>query len=107
MDVSTYLGTRVRMRAKVKTDAVAIGAAIWFRIDSAGQPIALCNMIDPVDRQISGTRDFTEADCVLDVPSSADAFVFGALLRGPGTAWFGTATFEQVGSDVPESPRSL
>jgi hypothetical protein len=106
-NIGTYIGMRVRMRAKIRTENVTVGAGIWFRIDAAASIAALCNMTNPVDTRIKGTQNFTEADCVLDVPSNATAFVFGAILAGPGTAWFGLATFEQVGTDVPVSPRAL
>lgn len=108
MPVTSYIGMRVRMRAKVRTENVTVGTGLWFRIDSGMTPVALCNMIDGgIRRQLTGTHDFIQLDCVLDVPPNATAFVFGALLNGSGTAWFGVTTFEQVGLDVPESPRAL
>jgi hypothetical protein len=106
--VTAYLGMRVRMRAKIKTDNVTVGAWIWFRIDGGTKVLELCNLVGTGDdRRITGTHDFTQVDCVLDIPSDATAFVFGAGLNGSGTAWFGTATFEQVGTDVALSPRAI
>jgi hypothetical protein len=92
------------MRVDVKTDSVPVGAWIWLRIDGANGSLALCNLTDPVDQRLKGTSAFTTMSCVMQVPANATNFVFGAGLAGPGTAWFGTATFEEVGTDVPLSP---
>jgi hypothetical protein len=104
VSATPYLGMRVRMWADVKTAMATDGAWLWFRIDQGTMELALCNMIDPVDRRLKGTNDFTTLDCVLDVPTTATLLVFGLGLTGSGTAWMGPATFEQVGTDVPVSP---
>jgi hypothetical protein len=104
VSAAAYRGLRVRLTADVKTQQATVGAAVWLRLDDAAGTRKLCNMIDPVDRRLKGTNEFTALSCVLDVPETTQSVVFGLILAGPGSAWVGTATLETVGSDVPETP---
>lgn len=104
MSASSYHGRRVRFMADVKTDNATVGAHLWLRLDDARGAIALCNMINPVDRRLKGTRDWTALACVLDVPETTRSLVFGLGLSGPGVTWIGSASIQVVSNDVPESP---
>jgi hypothetical protein len=116
-----YVGKRIRLTANVKTDGVADGAAVWMRVDDGAQPSGLsseevvfpweevvfpwerqtlCNLHNPIDLRLKGTRELTALTCVLDVPAASSQISFGLLLSGGGRAWIGTATLEEVGREV-------
>jgi hypothetical protein len=82
VDASEYVGKRVRLSAKVKTNGVELGAGLWLRID-AGWDLAVCyDYMD--DRKIKGDTDWTEHNCVIDIPENGDNIYFGGLLAGAG-----------------------
>lgn len=102
---ATVAGRRYRMRAKIKTEDAA-SAWLWWRIDVSGTPgfVLIDNMGNPEDRRIRGTKDWQEVWLVMDVPMSTKRFAFGSGLTGPGKAWVGQITFDEVGLDVPTTP---
>jgi hypothetical protein len=83
---------------------------LWLRVDGARvthddlTTRALCNMQRTTDTRLKGTNPFTKLSCVLDVVPDAERLAFGAGLGGSGRAWFGPATLDVVGEDVPVSP---
>lgn len=96
-------GQRVRYSAEVRSSGVIGWAGMWMRVDDAQQkPIAFDNMMD---RPITGTRDWTRYEIVLDVATDAAQVTFGLLLSGPGEVWIGRATLEVVDGSVPTTGR--
>ncbi|MGI8855721.1 MAG: hypothetical protein ACR2JW_08220 [Thermomicrobiales bacterium] len=98
-----YRGTRLRMRALVKTDAVENWAGIWMRVDGPDTPttqrsLSFDNM---QNRPIKGTSDWARYEIVLTVPPESVAIAFGILLQGIGEVWLDDVQFATVGSDVP------
>lgn len=98
-----FAGTRVRMSAWVRAENVAEWAGLWLRVDgpdrgTSGQPLSFDNM---QRRPITGTRDWTRYEIVLDVPTTAGAIAFGILLHGTGAVWLDDVTFATVGREVP------
>jgi len=93
-----FRGSRLRMEAQVKTDAVEKMAGIWMRIDGPeGEPLAVDNM---QNRPIKGTVDWTPCAVVLDVPERSQLISAGLLLAGSGKAWIADVKFEEVSKDV-------
>lgn len=90
---------RVRFSAPVRAQGVLGWAGMWMRVDNAqGKPIAFDNMMG---RPITGTRDWTRYEIVLDVAKEAAMIYYGILLSGPGEVWIGRATLEVVDASVP------
>ncbi len=92
-------GKRVKISGWIKTkDVGAKGyAGLWCRIDGPGGMLSHDNMavridakgtISNDDRGVRGTTDWKRYNIQHDVPSSAKAIVFGALLTTEGTAWW-------------------
>jgi hypothetical protein len=100
-----FVGRRIRFTANVRTDGATDGANVWLRLDHEGQR-TLCNLQSPTDLRLKGTHDFTPLTCVLDVPSGTSNIAFGLGLAGPGRAWIGPATIDEVGRSVAETPHS-
>ncbi len=95
LDPKLFLGKRVKMWAYVKSKDVVNWAGLWLRIDGKDSPnsLAFDNMYN---RGIKGTTNWTKYEIVLDVPSNATNFVYGALLDGTGQIWFDDITFEVI-----------
>jgi len=92
-------GKHLKISGWIKTrDVAAKGyAGLWCRIDGPGVMLAHDNMAERIDakgkvtiddRGVRGTTDWKLCSVEHDVPSSARAVVFGALLTGEGTAWW-------------------
>jgi len=92
-------GKHLKISGWIKTNDVAAQgyAGLWCRTDGSGTMLALDNMtartdakgkVTADDRGVRGTTDWKRYSVQHDVPSSAKAIVFGALLTGKGTAWW-------------------
>ena len=103
VQADAYRGKRVRYSAYIKTRGVSGTAGIWMRVDGNGGTMAFDNM---QNRPIRGTTDWRLVSVVLDVPSDAVGIAIGLLLASPGEAWIDDASFEVVGTDVPETNMS-
>ena len=95
-----YLGTRLRLKAWVRSENVQQWAGLWMRVDgqSGGMYLAFDNM---EDRPIKGTTDWREYQVVLDVSPEASAISIGIALTGTGTVWMAGSKVEQVDGNVP------
>lgn len=88
--------TRVTVRGYIKTSGVFPGyAGLLLRFDGGGETIFTDDM---AGRGATGTADWTRFETSALVPAGADEIVFGALLPGPGTAWFDDIAIE---TEVP------
>jgi hypothetical protein len=97
-----FLGKRVRLSARMKTDAVR-RAQLWMRVDGKGRsvPLAFYNMDD---QPVEGSKDWERFAIVLDVAGDASAIAYGFFVSGgKGTAWMDGLTLEVVSKDVPVS----
>jgi len=100
-----YRGKRLRLSGYVKTEsAFGIsaedgGVGLWMRI--AGRNRELLAFDNMSDRSLTGTRDWTPCEVVLDVPKESEAIYFGLLLSGYGSAWVAGLAFDAVSQDVP------
>lgn len=96
-----YLGQRVRVSARLKSNAVT-SLNIWLRVDgSDGKVVGFYNMSD---HPVTGTTNWKRFDAVLDVPTSAKTLNYGFFLSGgQGEGWADNFTIEKVGRNVPLS----
>jgi erythromycin esterase len=97
---SVAAGKHIKVSCWIKTkDVAAQGyAGIWCRIDGrGGGMLAHDDLVERVDatgkvttddRGVRGTTDWKLCAIEHDVPSTAHAIVFGALLVGEGMAWW-------------------
>jgi bla regulator protein BlaR1 len=113
-DAAAFRGKRVRFSGLLKTRDAAGGACLWLRVDGAdGKSLAFDNM----QRQpVVGTKDWTPAEIVLDVPETAATLNFGFFLMDTGQAWVSALAFEEAGREValtdskgrlPDKPTNL
>ncbi len=91
-----YMGKRIKLTAYMKSVDVEEWAGMWLRVDGAegGKSLSFDNM---QDRPITGTKDWTKCEIVLDVPMGATNIAYGSLLAGTGQIWFDGLKFEEVG----------
>jgi hypothetical protein len=93
-----YRGRRVRLSGYMRTRDVENSARMWMRVDGPEtSPIAFDNM---ANRAIRDNNDWSRYEIVLDVPTVAVQFAYGAILGGKGRLWVDDLTFEVVGADV-------
>jgi erythromycin esterase len=92
-----YRGKRVRLSAQIKTKEVKNGVGLWMRVDGKDRTLAFDNM---ADRRLSGTKDWSKAEIVLDVSAKATVITIGMLLVGDGHVWLDDFRVEVVGKDV-------
>jgi hypothetical protein len=82
-DARPFRGTRLRLRGYARLSRVSRWAGLLMRIDTPTE-IVFDNM---QRRPLEGTRDWRQAEIVLDVPDDAEAINVGAILLGSGTFW--------------------
>lgn len=92
-----FLGKRIRMTGKMKSEKVEESAGFWLRIDRACSQVSFDNMNS---RAVKGDTDWKSYQIVLDVPADATNMAYGALLSGTGQIWFDQIAFEVVDNDV-------
>jgi erythromycin esterase len=98
-----YRGKRVRLSAQVKAKDVKVNVGLWMRVDGKGKTLGFDNM---ADRRISGTKDWTRAEIVLDVSDKATVVTIGMLLVGDGHVWLDDFKVEIVGKDVKTTAKA-
>lgn len=100
---NNYRRQRLRLSGMIKVDEALHGAGLWMRIDGLQQQaLAFDNM---QDRLITGTRDWTYAAVVLNVPVEAESIALGVMLVDSGQMWLADVHIETVGADVPTTDR--
>jgi len=99
-----YRGKRLRMTAYAKGRGITGRGDVWLRVqartspgDGPGLGGGRC--------VLAGTFDWKPCEVVFDVPQRGHSIQLGFGLGGPGTAWLDDVTFEEVGADVPLTPR--
>lgn len=100
VDASPYRGKRVRLSGWLRSDDVRSGG-LWMRIDGIvdgrAAQIALDNM---EDRELEGTKDWTEREIVLDVTAESVTILIGSMITGDGAIWVDDLSFEVVDEGV-------
>ncbi len=95
-----YRGRRIRLSGSISTEGANGGAGLWMRVAGTDAILAFDNMNS---RRIRWTRDWQEAEVVLDVAQEARTITFGLSLAGNGTAWLDDVRIEIVGKEVPST----
>ncbi len=96
-----YLGKRVMFSGYIKSKDVKESAALWMRIDGAGNPPKVLGMDNMFNRPIKGNTDWKKYDIVLDVPSGSKSVNIGVMISGTGEIWISGLRFKVVGKNVP------
>jgi len=93
-----WRGTRVELKAELRTGRVDGWAGLWMRIDGPdGRALAFDNM---QNRALRGTTSFEWYSVVLDVPAEAERISFGVMLHGPGAVFIRELRFDAVDTEV-------
>lgn len=107
VDAKEYIGSRVRLSAKIRAISVDGAVTIWLRIDGdAGSHNMLA--FDNLEKHtkygvLQGSTGWQERTIVLDVPESAASLNFGFYLRGIGVGHAADFSLERVGNEIPVS----
>jgi hypothetical protein len=95
-----YRGQRIRLFAFVKTEKIEQMGCIWMRFDDDSRMLLIDEMDD---RPITGTRDWTRYEIIMDVPKDAVRIVIGGALRGQGKIWVDDFQLDVVPESVPQT----
>lgn len=94
----TWRGTRVELKAELRSGGVDGWAGLWMRIDGKdGKVLAFDNM---QNRPLRGTTSFQWYSVVLEVPVEAERVTFGVLLHGPGAVFIREVVFQEADLNV-------
>lgn len=95
-----YRGRRIQYRGFLRLEKVVGTAQLVLEIEQNTAPVRLGR--DQMEgRRPSGTVEWREYSCVLDVPTSATAISFGFELEGSGVAWLDDVTLQVVDRMTP------
>lgn len=97
-----YVGKRIMLSARLKTEDADGAATIWMRVDGKQRNSLRFDNLETraVDGVLRGTKDWSPRLIVLDVPEEADSIHFGFYLRGAGSVWARDFNLSEVGDDV-------
>jgi len=79
-----FRGTTLEWRGFLRTEDVSSYTGLWMREDGDAGGLAFDNM---QQRQINGTRGWTEYSITLPIRPDAKTLYFGVLLGGTGKVW--------------------
>jgi hypothetical protein len=90
-----YIGQRVRLVARVRTQDVRGWSGLWMRVTGVDQRTLAFD--DMSTRPLRGTADWREAQVLLDIEPGATSIAFGVRLAdGTGQVWADGFRFEVV-----------
>jgi len=101
IDAEPYRGKRIRFATNAKVQGVEEWTGLWLRIEGAFIPFLA--FADTHDVNLSGNRDWTRLNIVIDVPEAAERIHLGLAQEGAGTSWFGPVSVEIVDERSPVS----
>jgi len=99
-----YRGKTVRLRAKLKLDAVdsTDKAQMWMRVDRPNHKVGFFDNMD--DRPVQ-TATWTDVEIVGKIDADAEKIFFGVLSIGKGQAWVDSLSFEVVPDGTAQTGR--
>ena len=97
-----FQGGTLEWRGFLRTEDVSSFTGLWMREDGAAGPVAFDNM---EQRQVNGTRGWTEYSITFLLSAEATTLVFGVLVAGTGTVWADDLQLLVDGKPVWEAPK--
>jgi hypothetical protein len=97
-----FQGSTLELRGFLRTENVSAFTGLWMREDGVTGSVAFNNM---QQRQVNGTRGWTEYSITLPVRAEARALSFGVLVTGTGTVWADDLQLLVDGRPVWEAPK--
>jgi hypothetical protein len=97
-----FTGKTIEWRGFIRTELVTEFVGLWMREDGPTGAVAFDNM---QNRQIAGTRDWTEFSITLPLQPEAKQIYFGFLMAGTGKAWVDDLQLLVDGKPVWAAPK--
>lgn len=98
LPAAPYLGKRVRFSGFVRTEDVAIWAALSIRVEDADGVWLANDLMD--GRLIKGSTGWRKYDLVVDVPATSATIRLRMAMYGAGKTWVDGVTLDVVGPEV-------
>ena len=91
-----YRGARLRLAAYVRARDVG-SVMLWTRVDGLqSDSLVSLAVSNTAANPITGTADWQRVETVIDVPETAEAILFGVLLRGRGQLWLDDFSLSEI-----------
>jgi C-terminal processing protease CtpA/Prc len=97
-----FQGSTLEWRGFLRTENVSAYTGLWMREDGAAGSVAFDNM---QQRQVNGTRGWSEYSITLPIRPDARSLFFGVLVAGTGTVWADDLQLLVDGKPVWEAPK--
>jgi hypothetical protein len=97
-----FAGKTIEWRGFLRTENVSEYVGLWMREDGDIPSLAFDNM---QQRQVNGTRDWTEYSISLPLHPDAKQLVFGVLVTGTGKVWADDLQLLVDGKPVWDAPK--
>jgi len=97
-----FQGQTLEWRGFLRTESVSAFVGLWMREDGVVGSVAFDNM---QQRQVNGTRDWTNYSITLPLRPNARTLAFGVLVAGTGTVWADDLQLLVDGKPVWEAPK--
>jgi hypothetical protein len=102
VDVRSYVGKRVSIRAQAKAQAVGEGGGgLYVRIDGNGDAILGS---DFESGKTQGTHEWKPFRAVVEIPANAVLLEFGIMLQDKGTIWADEFMVEITNDPITKKP---
>lgn len=95
-----YLGKKVKLTGRIKSENVKNWAGMWMRVDGDSRDQRSLSFDNMQDRPIKGTLDWKKYEIILDVPQESKLIAYGVLLSGTGSVWLDDFRFEVITEDT-------
>ena len=97
-----FQGATLAWRGFLRTENVSAYTGLWMREDGAAGPMAFDNM---QQRQVNGTRGWTEYSITLPIRANARTLIVGVLVAGTGTVWADDLQLLVDGKPIWDAPK--
>ena len=102
LDLSQYLGQRIRYRAAVRVESESKGRAqLWLRCDTVNdEGETVMQAFDNMQNRPITEPQWQHYEIVADVSDDTEEIIIGVLVIGRAKVWFDDVTIEVVEDDV-------
>ena len=102
LDLSQYLGQRIRYRAAVRVESESKGRAqLWLRCDTVNdEGETVMQAFDNMQNRPITEPQWQHYEIVADVSDDTEEIIIGVLVIGRAKVWFDDVTIEVVEADV-------
>ncbi|MDX2105862.1 MAG: hypothetical protein SFY67_05615 [Candidatus Melainabacteria bacterium] len=104
IEAYSFAGKRLKLSGEVKTDKVMVRSGLILRADVGWKHNVTSDYME--GREIKGTTNWSNYNCVIDIPEDCENIYIGGYLNGSGKAMFKNFKVEEVSKTVATTGNS-